>query len=333
MPPCSHEASLRVAPVKPDYRLWLLFPLLLVLMLTSLLVGVAELNLWNFSAADWQLLLVSRIPRTLAVMLTGMSLAVAGMIMQLLARNRFVEPSTTGTLESALLGILLVTLFAPDMSVAGRMLVATLTALAGSLTFMALLRAVPLHSTLLVPLIGIMFASVIGALVTFIAYRYNLLQSLANWTNGDFSAVVRGRYEILWLTLGCTLLAYVYADRFTLAGMGRNFTTNLGLNYNQVLLLGLLLVSMVSAVTVVTAGILPFLGLIVPNLVSLVLGDHLRRSLPWVAFCGALFMLICDLAARLLRYPYEVPIGTVMGVIGSVFFIWLLLRNSRPAHD
>lgn len=306
--------------------------LLLILMLFSLQVGVIELSLHQLSQQTTQLLLVSRIPRTLAVMLTGASLAVAGRVMQLLARNRFVEPSTTGTLESALLGLLVATLVAPELGVMGKMLVACGFSLVGSMIFMQLLNRIPLRSTVMVPLVGIMFSSVIAALAAFLAYRYNLLQSLANWSNGDFSAVLRGRYELLWLALACTLVIYIYADRFTLAGMGKSFTVNLGMNYKAVLFLGLVLVSIIAALTVTTAGMVPFLGLVVPNLVSLLMGDNLRASLPWVALSGAGFLLICDLISRLIRYPYEVPVGTVVGVLGSVFFIYLLLKRTQPSH-
>lgn len=305
---------------------------LLLLALLSLMVGVMDMSLTRLTEQGTQVLLISRIPRTLAVMLTGVSLAVAGMVMQMLARNRFVEPSTTGTLESALLGILVVTLIAPGLGVMSKMLVATGFALVGSMIFMLLLRSIPLRSIVMVPLVGIMFSSVVAAAATFLAYRFNLLQSLANWSNGDFSVVLRGRYELLWLTLGCALLAYLYADRFTLAGMGKSFTTNLGMNYNLVLFGGLLLVSLIAAITVTTAGMIPFLGLVVPNVVSMLMGDNLRRSLPWVALTGAAFMLACDLVSRLLRYPYEIPVGTVVGVIGSVFFIYLLLKRTRPVH-
>lgn len=306
--------------------------LLLALMLASLLVGVADLSWAALSDQDWLILLASRLPRTLALVLCGTSLAVSGLIMQMLVSNRFVEPGTTGTLEAATLGLLLMALFAPGLGVFTKMLVAALCALGGSLLFMALLRAIPLRSVVMVPLVGIMLGGVIGSVTLFIAYRFNLMQSLANWTNGDFSAVLRGRYELLWLTAALTGIAYAAANRFTLIGLGRNLAMNLGLGYRSVMLLGLIIVSLISAVTVVTAGVIPFLGLIVPNVVSLMLGDNLRRSLPWVAWLGAVLVLVCDLLGRLLRYPYEIPIGTVMGVLGSALFIYLLLKRTRPAY-
>lgn len=303
-----------------------------VLAVVSLFIGVSDVSLrtlFGSGATDraTQVLLASRIPRTLAIVLAGMSMAVAGMIMQMLTRNRFVEPSTAGTVESASLGILLVILIAPETPVLGKMLVASVTALAGTALFLRILRAIPLRSVLVVPLVGIMLGGVVSAVTTFIAYRFDLLQSLNSWTTGDFSGVLRGRYELLWIAFALTVAAYVAADRFTVAGLGEDFTTNLGLNYRRVVTLGLVIVSMVSASVVVTVGMIPFLGLIVPNVVSLFIGDNMRRAVPWVAVLGAGLVLACDIAGRLIRFPYEIPIGTMMGVVGSAIFLYLLLRR------
>nr|WP_192922084.1 ABC transporter permease [Brucella melitensis] len=298
----------------------------------SLFIGVSDVSLHTlFGKASTdratEVLLISRIPRTLAIILAGMSMAVAGMIMQMLTRNRFVEPSTAGTVESASLGILLVILFAPETPVFGKMLVASVSALAGTALFLRILRSIPLRSVLVVPLVGIMLGGVINAITTFIAYRFDLLQSLNSWTTGDFSGVLRGRYELLWIAFALTVVAYVAADRFTVAGLGEDFTTNLGLNYRRVVTLGLVVVSMVSASVVVTVGMIPFLGLIVPNVVSMFIGDNMRRAVPWVALLGAGLVLACDIVGRLIRFPYEIPIGTMMGVVGSAIFLYLLLRR------
>ena len=209
------------------------------------------------------------------------------------------------------------------------MAVAALFALGGTFLFMRLIRAVPHRSTLVVPLVGIMLGGVVWSVTAFFAYRFDLLQTIGTWTMGDFSGVLRGRYELLWLAAALTVAAYVAADRLTVAGLGEDFTTNLGLDYNRVLAFGLSIVAMVSAAVVVTAGSIPFLGLIVPNLVSAAMGDNMRRSIPWIALTGAGLVLASDLAGRLIRYPYEVPIGTVFGVMGSAIFLWLLLRRRQ----
>jgi iron complex transport system permease protein len=317
-------------------RLYLAILAVVILAIASLFVGVSDVS-WSTLRAGGddgralQVLLISRIPRTLALVLAGSSMAVAGLIMQMMIRNRFVEPTTAGTMESASLGLLLATLFAPSMPIFGKMLVGAGFAVAGTALFLRLLRQVPLRDVLMVPLVGIMLSGVIAAVTTFIGYRFDLLQTLLAWTTGDFSGVLRGRYELLWLAFILAIAAYVTADRFTVAGMGRDFTTNLGLNYRAVLTLGLTIVSLVTAVVVVTVGMIPFLGLVVPNIVSMTVGDNMRRSVPWVATLGALFVLACDLIGRIVRAPYEIPIGTVVGVIGSAMFLVLLLGKRRHA--
>lgn len=292
---------------------------LLALTAASMLVGVGDLST--------EILLASRIPRTLALLLAGTGLAVAGVLMQLVAQNRFVEPSTAGTAQSASLGMLAVTILAPDAPVVVKMLCAAIAALAGTLLFLRVLKAIPLRSTLTVPLVGIVLGGIIWAAATFLAYRYDLMQMLASWSAGDFSTVLRGRYEVLWIALALTIVAYVAADRFTIAGLGRDSAVGLGLDYRRVVGLALAIVALVTAATVVTVGTIPFLGLIAPNIVSLVVGDNLRRSLPLVAGLGAGLVLACDLLGRLVRYPFEIPVGTVMGVVGGGLLLYLLLRR------
>ncbi len=327
-------AHVTIAPVPQiDKRLIAALGGVLVLAIVSLTIGVYDLSFSSVITRDddfesAMVFVVSRVPRTIAIILVGMSMSIAGMIMQMLARNRFVSPTTAGTAESASLGILVVTLLAPGASLGVKMLVASAFALAGTTLFLMILRQIPLRSPLLVPLVGIMLGGVVGSVTTFFAYRYDLLQSLAAWTGGDFSRVLRGRYELLWLSGGLALLAFVAADRFTVAGMGESFAANLGLNYRRVLVFGLVIVSMVTAVNVVTVGTIPFLGLIVPNVVSMVMGDNVRRAVPWVAVTGAAFLLACDIFGRVVRYPFEIPIGTVVGVVGSIVFLYLLLRRS-----
>lgn len=306
------------------------------LALVSLFIGVVDVS-WTTLRSDGedgralQVLLASRVPRTIALVLAGSSMAVAGLLMQMMIRNRFVEPTNAGTVESASLGLLLATLFAPSMPIFGKMLVGAAFAVAGTALFLRLLRFVPLRDVLMVPLVGIMLSGVIAAVTTFIGYRFDLLQTLLAWTTGDFSGVLRGRYELLWLAFILAVAAYVTADRFTVAGMGRDFTTNLGLNYRAVLAFGLTIVALVTSVVVVTVGMIPFLGLVVPNIVSLTVGDNMRRSVPWVAVLGALFVLVCDIIGRVVRAPYEIPIGTVVGVVGSAMFLYLILRKRGHA--
>lgn len=293
----------------------------LLLAAGSLVVGVADL--------DANVLLNSRVPRTLALVLSGSALAVSGQIMQLLTRNIFVEPSTAGTMEFATAGLLASALLWPGAPMIVKMCFGAVAALLGTAVFLRILNRIPLRDMLVTPLVGMMLGGVVSAGVTFVAYRTDLLQSLSSWTTGDFSAVLAGRYELLWIAGGLTLLAGLLADRFTVAGMGEAFTTNLGLDHRRTVIIGMGVVAVVSATVVVTVGGLPFLGLVVPNLVRNTIGDNCRRAVPWVALLGAGFVLACDLVARLVVHPFEMPIGTVMGIVGAIAFLVILLRGRR----
>ncbi|MBW6416317.1 iron chelate uptake ABC transporter family permease subunit [Celeribacter sp. PS-C1] len=299
----------------------------------SLMIGASDMNLgavFRGEGDDALILLASRIPRTLAIILTGASMAISGLIFQMLTRNKFVEPSTAGTAESAGLGLLIAVALFPTTSLMVKMVIAALCAIAGTLLFLKILDRLPPREPLLVPLVGLMLGGVIGAIGTFFAYQLDLLQYLGIWTTGEFSGVLRGRYELLWLTGGLAVIGYLFADRFSIMGMGRDVSITLGLNYRTVMWTGLIIVSVTTAVVVVTVGAIPFLGLIVPNIVSRIMGDNLRAAVPWAASLGAGALLLCDIIGRVIRQPYEIPIGTIFGVIGSMIFLYLLL--GRQSH-
>ena len=297
----------------------------------SLFVGVADITVGDVltGRADYEIIALSRLPRTLALILAGAALSVAGLIMQLLTRNVFVEPSTAGILDFAALGLLVTALLWPGAPIMAKMALGTAFALLGTALFLRILAVIPLRDVLVVPLVGLMLGGVVGSFSTFVAYRTDLLQSLNAWTTGDFSAVIAGRFELLWLAGVLVVVAALVADRFTVAGLGEAFTTNLGLDYRRTMTLGMTVVAVVSATVVLTVGALPFLGLVVPNVVRAVVGDHARRAVPWVALTGAALVLACDLVARTVIAPYEMPIATVLGVVGAVTFLILLARGRR----
>ena len=315
--------------------LWLLglFVLVFILALLSLNVGASRMNLLHlFTQPDdriTQLLFVSRWPRTLALVLAGASLAVSGLLLQMMARNRLVEPSMVGTVGAATFGVLLCAIVAPSMALWLKFSVATVFAALGTALFLAVLKRIPLRSALIVPLLGLVLAGVVYAASSLLAHQFELSQALRSWSSGDFSAILRGRYELLWVAAGITLLAMLLADRFTVIGMGKDFATNVGVNYPALMVLGVLLVSMIVASVVVIAGALPFIGLIVPNLVRLITGDNLRRAIPLVALAGSALMLAADLLGRVLIHPYEIPSATILAITGSLVFIVILLRGRK----
>ena len=313
-------------------KLRFLIPLTLLLAVASVFIGVGNVSFTGLLAGrseDWLLLTNSRLPRLISIVIAGASLSISGLILQCLSRNRFVSPTTAGLEDSARFGVLLALILLPASTGWLQTSFAALTTFAGAMCFMAILNTLKHRDTVFVPLVGMMFGNIINSITVFFALQFDLLQNINAWLQGDFSSVLSGRYETLFVSIPALLLAYVFAQRFVLAGMGEDFAVNLGVNYKHTMALGLVLVSIVTAVVIVTVGSIPFLGLIVPNLVALYLGDNLKLTLPHTAVVGALLVLVCDLTGRLVIYPYEVSVSLIMGIIGSAVFLSMLLKRYR----
>lgn len=278
-----------------------------------------------------QVLLISRIPRLISIIVVGMSMSISGLIMQAISRNKFVSPTTAATTDWARFGILISMMLFSSASYLQKMLIAFLFALGGTFLFMKLLNKIKYKNSIFIPLLGIMLGNIVSSITTFFAYKHDLIQNISSWLQGDFSLIIKGRYELLYIGIPLLITAYIYGNKFTIAGMGEEFSINLGLNYNKVVTLGLVIVALITSVTVLTVGTIPFLGLIVPNIVSLYNGDNLKDNIPHTALLGGVFVLACDILGRVLIYPYELSIGVVVGVLGSGIFLYLLMRRKNYA--
>ena len=296
------------------------------LLTVSLMVGQYDIL---GSEEGTEMFWITRVPRTIALVLSGMAMAMSGMVMQLLTQNKFVEPTTTGTTEWAGLGLLVALYFIPNSSLTVRMIVAVIFAFIGTMVFFFFLRKVTLKSSLVVPIIGIMLGAVISSISTFFAMKTDMLQSLGIWFAGSYTSIIRGQYEVLW-TVGIVVVAvFIFADRLTIAGLGKDIAVNVGLNYERIVLLGVGLVAIASGVVTVVVGMLPFLGLIVPNLVSMVRGDDLRSNLPWVCLVGVDVVTICDIIGRTIIAPFEMPVSVILGIVGAFVFVALIAKKVR----
>lgn len=270
------------------------------------------------------MLFISRLPRLLAILCTGVGMSVAGLIMQKLCMNKFVSPTTGATISSAQLGILIALLFMPSSTLWSRALFAFATSILGTWIFVYFVQKIQFKDVVLVPLVGIMFGNIIGGITNFLAYKYEATQALSSWLVGHFSLVLRGRYEIVYFIVPLVLIAFLYANHFNIVGMGKDFSKNLGVNYNLVLFLGLSIAAMITSSIVVVVGSISYIGLIVPNLVTMFKGDKIRHTLLDTALFGALFVLVCDMIGRTVIFPYELPIELIIGILGSLLFIGLL---------
>lgn len=296
----------------------------------SVFVGVVDINIAdiiNMDSEKLSLIAISRFPRTMALILAGVGMSVSGVIMQQMTQNKFVAPTTAGTLDAAKMGLLMFLILVPSAGIGLKMLFAFLFTFVASVVFLGIVRKIRHRNVVFVPIVGLMFGGILSSISTFFAVRLNIVQDTNAWMIGDFSGVLQGRYELIYLSLPAILITYIYANKFTVIGMGEDFAKNLGLNYKSVMNIGLFCVSLTVSAVVITAGVIPFLGLIVPNVVSLIFGDNLKKTLPYVALTGAIFLLISDVIGRVVIYPYEVPIGVTVSIIGAVIFLILIFKR------
>lgn len=301
--------------------------------IASLFVGVIDLRPSELFGGDLkalELFLISRLPRLLAILCTGMGMSVAGLIMQQLCMNKFVSPTTGATISSAKFGILIALLFVPNSTLWGRAIFSFAFALIGTWIFVGFIQRIRFKDTVMVPLVGIMFGNIVTGVTSYLAFRYDMTQALSFWETGHFSMVLRGRYEIVYLVLPLLAIAFAFANHFNIVGMGKDFSRNLGVNYRLVLFMGLSIAAAITAsVVVVVVGSISYVGLIIPNIVAMFKGDRIRGTLIDTALLGALFVLVCDVLGRIIIAPYELPIELIVGVVGSLLFIGILLRRLK----
>ncbi len=300
---------------------------MIALAFVSMFTGVYDIQ---GQEDGWNMFFITRVPRTMSLMLTGAAMSMSGLVTQLITQNRMVEPTTTGTIEWAGLGLILVYVLFPGPTLVLRMTGAILFSFVGTMIFFLFLRKVKLRSSLIVPIVGMMLGAVVSAVSTFVGLVFGMTQSLETWFAGSFAQVQVGRYEYLWLIIIVNIVIFIYADRLTLAGLGQDVSTSLGLNYNRIVLIGTGLVSASVGIVASVIGNLPFLGLIVPNIVSMYRGDDLKSNLPWVCMLGMIVITLCDILARTIIMPFEVPVSMILGTVGAVVFVIMLMKQRKP---
>ncbi|MEZ8370637.1 ABC transporter permease [Vibrio splendidus] len=307
---------------------------LVVLCVMSLMIGVAEISFSDFFNGNQHansIYVVSRIPRLFAIVLAGAGLSVAGLIMQQIVQNKFAAPSTMGTIDCAMLGYIVGILVLGNAAQWSYLGFIFAFAVFGTMLLVRFLQHLKFKNSVLVPLIGIMYGNVVSSLTTFIAYKYDLVQTMSAWTMANFASVLQGSYEILYLAVPACVLAYYFASQFSAASIGESFAKNIGLNYQKIVFIGVALVAICASSVVMIVGVIPFLGLIVPNIVSLMMGDNMKKILPWTAYWGVILVLVCELLARIVIFPYEIPISMVISIFGGLIFIYLIMRDKSNA--
>lgn len=306
--------------------------IIVLLSLISLSIGnmhFSWIELFQGNSEVIDLFLTSRLPRLLSIILVGIGLSISGLILQQLVRNKFVSPSTAATADSARLGIIISLIVLPQISNIERSLFAFIFAMIGTSLFVFFISKIKFKDLIFTPLVGLMLGMVIDSITNFLALRYDLMQVLSSYMLGNFTLTIKGRYELLFILIPTIFITYLYARSFNIAALGREYASNLGLNYNRVMMIGIVIISINSSIIISTIGNISFVGLIIPNIVSLMYGDKIDNTLSLTAMFGTIFLLGSDILSRLIIYPYEIPISLTVGILGSVIFLILIFRGSN----
>lgn len=304
----------------------LVFLIILVIIVATISIFTGAYNITE-NHEGWRMIFITRIPRTLSLMLTGASMAMSGIVMQLITQNKLVEPTTTGTIQWAGLGLILAYILVPSASLLLRTTFAIIFSFIGSIIFILFLRNIKLKSSFYVPVLGIMMGAVVSAISTFVALEFNMTQSLEIWFAGSFAQMQKGRYEYLYLIILVTMAIYIYADKLTVVGLGEDIATNLGLNYKKIILVSNALISIATGLVASVVGYVPFLGILVPNLVSMYRGDNLRENLPYTCLSAMVVIMIADIIGRTIISPFEVPVSLILGSIGAIGFLIIIFTK------
>lgn len=285
---------------------------------------------------DAQIFFIARLPRVVAAALVGGSLAAAGVVFQALLRNPLASPDTLGVSSGAALGAMLAITFHLDFTFAGIPSI-PLASFAGSIGALGIVyglataRRRGLSGTLLL-LAGVTMTAFFSALILFTQYLADFAETFrtVRWLMGMLD--VGGYAPILAVLpmLGVGFAMFATLPRaLDLISLGADAASARGVNVARAERLALVSASLATGAAVSIAGPIGFVGIVVPHMVRLVVGSDHRLVLPASALFGATFLILCDLVARTLFSPLELPVGVVTALIGGPFFLWLLLRSTR----
>jgi iron complex transport system permease protein len=283
---------------------------------------------------DAQILLVARLPRTLAAALVGSTLASAGVVFQALLRNPLATPFTLGVSAGASLGAMLVITFGWTLAIGGLSPV-PVASFAGALGAVAVVYGLARArheglSTNVLLLAGVTMNAFFSAVILFVQYFADFAQGFRaiRWLMGDLD--VSG-YAPLGAALPLVLVAFgAFAwlpRQLNVLSLGPESAEARGVHVERAQRLAFFSASLATGAAVSVAGPIGFLGIIVPHLVRLLVGADHRIVLPASALFGAAFLIACDVVARTALAPVELPVGVITAVIGGPFFLWLLLTR------
>ena len=318
----------------------LLVFLLFISIVISLMLGAVEIKpldvlkvLWgqDMNSTYAKIILHSRMPRVCASILAGAALAVSGMVIQTVLNNPLASPSIIGVNASAGFAVAMVCAIAPQMQ-AYTPVVSFIGALVGVFMVMILSQSM-VASKITVVLAGVAISNLFSAGIDMVVtFDPDALNGVTDFRIGGFDGVTMEQLlPVAIMIVVSILVLFSLSQQLDVLALGSDTAQSLGLAVRPMQVIFLVLAAALAGAAVSFSGLLGFIGLIVPNIVSMYLGDNLKHSLGHTALLGAVFLLICDIIGRLVIYPYEVSIGLTVGIIGSAVFLYMLMRRDSNA--
>ncbi|MGO2101074.1 FecCD family ABC transporter permease [Vagococcus salmoninarum] len=314
--------------------------LLVVASFASISFGAAEMDLktaWGAlfkfepSLTEHQIVRTLRLPRTLADIIVGASLAVCGAIMQGTTRNPLADSGLMGISSGATFAIALCLAFLPHRTYGQMMAFAFVGAAVttGLTYFVASVGKRGMTPQRLV-LAGISISMLFGSLSSYVAIRFHLGQALTYWSAGGTAGAKWSELLLILPFFICGILgAIALSPGVTMLSLGEDVAIGLGLNTKRVKGLGTIIVLVLTGLSVVVVGPVGFVGLIVPHMMRYFVGVDYRYIIPASALYGGVLTLIADLIGRVINPPFETPMGIIFSVIGVPFFLYLVKTQRR----
>lgn len=287
------------------------------------------------AGATASILLSVRLPRVLCVILTGAALSLSGAAMQGLLKNPLADGSTLGISSGASLGAVLsiaLGITFPSLPFAGTAVCAVLFAFLSLILILSLAYRLDSGlSTQTIILIGVIFSMLVSSVISLIiTFAPDKLKSITFWTMGSLAGTGYTDALLLFGTLlVCGTVLLLLARELNAFAVGEENARHIGIDVKKVRLTVLVCVSVLVGVASAVGGTIGFVGLVVPHMARLVTGPNHKKLLPASLFGGAVFLMLCDLVARTVAAPRELPLGTVTSLLGAFVFLFLFIRAGR----
>lgn len=317
------------------------FLLMIVVLVLAVSVGatwVSPVEFWqawrsgDVTSAAYRIIVYTRLPRVLGALLAGSALAVCGSILQAVLQNPLASPSVIGINNGAGLSVLLCSALLPDKTEL-LPLAAFLGALATAAGVFALALGRGVSKVALV-LTGIAISSILGAGMNCILILYpDAYVGASTFLVGGLSAVtLDGLTAPFWYIVAGLILAMLQRREMNIIALGSEGAKSLGMDVGRTRFLLVLTAAILAGAAVSFAGLISFVGLMIPHGFRFLIGSDNRYLLPVCVFAGAAFVMICDLASRIMFAPYELPVGILLSFLGGPFFIYLIIQSRRQSN-